>query len=359
MRFGLVFCLGLGLLTTQCKTSQPTSIVLNEDRIWDLPTRQNLTYCVDQKSFGVFYEEVLAIVEGASQIWQQYADTTFVHEGSFDSQCIDSMPLLQLRATTDEEADEFEFSPPEDDSKAIFTLNLHPSKGYVDSAQSLTIAAQKVILAHLGEFLGMRSIYQGPFQSRYNEAIKSLTAHYSWPPKGNNDDWDQLAGLSGWDLYKLRSAYAKPFLTRQMHSPWSDQLPKKDLVCLEGMVVVGLACADSGCGNLKIFCEALLPKSTTMAEEAIMISKTQAHTRKEGAFLTSLSCKDNDCQNLYGGFRTYHNIKIDADCYESREIPRPHQDAVMCRIGYGISGIRCGHPSCQSLKVECCKAHTI
>ena len=57
------------------------------DDIWDSSTRDNITYCVSQSSFGSNYSRVVSAMNSATSAWESAANVNFVHVSSKDGSC--------------------------------------------------------------------------------------------------------------------------------------------------------------------------------------------------------------------------------------------------------------------------------
>jgi serralysin len=74
-----------GLATTE----QPSIVnrVNGQDDKWSASQAQNLTYCIDQKSFGSRYSTVVNAMNSATAAWEAAGRINFVHVSSEDGRC--------------------------------------------------------------------------------------------------------------------------------------------------------------------------------------------------------------------------------------------------------------------------------
>ncbi|HEU0030657.1 MAG TPA: M57 family metalloprotease [Kofleriaceae bacterium] len=61
--------------------------VNNQDDKWSASQAQNLTYCVDAKSFGSRYSAVVSAMDSATGAWEATARVNFIHDASQDNNC--------------------------------------------------------------------------------------------------------------------------------------------------------------------------------------------------------------------------------------------------------------------------------
>jgi hypothetical protein len=61
--------------------------VSGADDVWPSATALNLTYCVDKKSFGSNYTNVVSQMTAAAGAWEGVANVNFIHVSSLDGSC--------------------------------------------------------------------------------------------------------------------------------------------------------------------------------------------------------------------------------------------------------------------------------
>ncbi|HYG70309.1 MAG TPA: M57 family metalloprotease [Anaeromyxobacteraceae bacterium] len=61
--------------------------VSGRDDVWPQSVALNITYCVDQKSFGSRYAAVVSAMNAAAADWESAASVNFVHASQYDANC--------------------------------------------------------------------------------------------------------------------------------------------------------------------------------------------------------------------------------------------------------------------------------